>query len=91
MAIVREVCETRVEMEDGLVFDAASVSGERIAEAAEYEGVRLRFQATLGVARISLQPDVGFGDIVTPSAAHMTYPTILDLPAPHLSPSSGDR
>ena len=57
---------------------------ERIAEAAEYEGVRIRFRATLDAARIQMQLDVGFGDIVVPAAVPTIYPTILDLPAPHL-------
>jgi hypothetical protein len=83
-AIVREICGGRIEPDDGLVFDAASVKGERIAEAAEYEGVRIRFRATLDAARIQMQLDVGFGDIVVPAAVPTIYPTILDLPAPHL-------
>jgi len=83
-AIVREICAGHVEPDDGLVFDAATVQGERIAEAAEYEGVRVRFRATLDAARIQMQIDVGFGDIVVPAAMLTTYPTILDLPAPRL-------
>ena len=67
-----------------MVFDAATVQGERIAEAAEYEGVRIRFRATLDAARIQMQLDVGFGDIVVPAAVPTIYPTILDLPAPHI-------
>ncbi len=82
--IVREICAEPVEPDDGLMFDAATVQGERIAEAAEYEGVRIRFRATLDAARIQMQLDVGFGDIVVPAAMLTTYPTILDLPAPRL-------
>ena len=83
-AIVREICAGHVEPDDGLVFDATTVEGERIAEAAEYEGVRIRFRATLDAARIQMQLDVGFGDIVVPAVVLTIYPTILDLPAPHL-------
>ena len=83
-AIIREICAGRVEPDDGLVFDAATVQGEHIAEAAEYEGVRIRFRATLDAARIQMQIDVGFGDIVVPAAMLTTYPTILDLTAPRL-------
>jgi hypothetical protein len=83
-AIVGQICAGQVEPEDGLVFDAATVQGERIAEAAEYEGVRVRFRATLEAARIQMQLDIGFGDVVVPEAVLTTYPTILDLPAPHL-------
>jgi len=38
----------------------------------------------LDTARISIQLDVGFGDIVIPSPELMAYPTILDLPAPQI-------
>ena len=83
-AIVKEICAGRDEPDDGLIFDATTVQGERIAEAAEYEGVRVRFRGTLDAARIQMQLDIGFGDVVVPEAALTTYPTILDLPAPHL-------
>jgi predicted nucleotidyltransferase component of viral defense system len=83
-AIVREICAVRVEPDDGLLFDVATVKGERIAEAADYEGVRIRFRATLDAARIQMQLDIGFGDVVVPAAVPTIYPTILDLPAPHL-------
>ena len=38
----------------------------------------------MDTARISIQLDVGFGDIVIPSPELMAYPTILDLPAPQI-------
>jgi len=84
VAIVRQLCARHIEPDDGLVFDPATIKGERIAEAAEYEGVRIRFRATLDSARIQMQLDIGFGDVVVPTAVPTIYPTILDLPAPHL-------
>ncbi len=84
VAIVKELCAVVVQPEDGLVFDADTVHGERIAEAAEYEGVRVRFRATLDAARIPMQLDIGFGDVLVPAAIPTIYPTILHLPAPHL-------
>lgn len=84
LAIVKDICGVVVQPEDGLVFNAATVQGERIAEAAEYEGVRVRFRAILDSARIPMQLDIGFGDVVVPEATPTIYPTILDLPAPHL-------
>lgn len=41
-------------------------------------------QALLGTARLRVQADVGFGDVVTPSAQETDFPTLLDLPQPHL-------
>ena len=46
---VRDVCSTGVEP-DGLEFDRESVEAERIAEDADYEGVRVRFRGSLGSA-----------------------------------------
>ncbi len=70
--------------DDGLVFDASGVSGRRIKEDAEYEGVRVTFVGYLGKARIPIQLDVGFGDAVHPTPKSVSYPTILELPAPQL-------
>jgi Nucleotidyl transferase AbiEii toxin, Type IV TA system len=82
--VVREVCVAAVEA-DGMVFDPATVKPERIKEGADYEGVRVRFAGLLGSARVAMQIDVGFGDVVTPSPEIITYPALLDFPAPELS------
>jgi hypothetical protein len=68
-----------------MVFDPATVKTERIKEDADYEGVRVRFVGLLGKARVAMQIDVGFGDVVTPGAQNITYPVLLDFPAPALS------
>ena len=70
--------------DDGLVFLARSVQGERIKEDQEYEGLRLRMSCRLENARIPIQIDIGFGDVVMPAAAEVTYPVLLDFPAPVL-------
>ena len=82
VAIFREVCT--IEGDDGLVFDPDSVDARKIKEDADYEGVRVRFRALLGKARITMQADVGFGDTVYPDAVSAEYPVILDLPSPAL-------
>ncbi len=81
--IMREICGESVEA-DGLAFDPTTVAGQRIAEEAVYEGVRLRFRGALGNARITMQLDVGFGDVVEPSPRTVDYPTLLAMPAPRL-------
>lgn len=83
VAIVREICHQTVEP-DGVEFDAESIVGRVIATDAEYEGVRLRFRGQLGTARITMQIDIGFGDVVTPDPSEVRFPTLLDLPAPRL-------
>ena len=83
LAIAKGICGQSVEP-DGLTFNAATVKGARIAEAANYEGVRIRFHANLGRARVTQQLDIGFGDVVVPAPQPIEYPTILDFPAPKL-------
>jgi hypothetical protein len=83
LAVMREVCGQKVEP-DGLVFDAGSVAGEVIKEDADYSGVRVTFLVTLENARVSMQIDTGFGDVVTPAAAPTVYPVLLDFAAPQL-------
>ena len=81
--VMRSICTQQVES-DGITFDADGVRGERITEDVDYEGVRIKFGGRLGTARISMQVDIGFGDVVIPPAIPIAYPTILDLPIPHL-------
>jgi predicted nucleotidyltransferase component of viral defense system len=81
--IFQEICDLPVE-DDGLLFRARSVQGERIKEDQEYEGLRLRISCSLENARIPIQIDIGFGDVVMPEAAEITYPVLLDFPAPVL-------
>jgi len=81
--VFREICGTPVEP-DGLRFDASSVSGEAIRETATYGGVRVKLLATLERARIPLQVDVGFGDVITPMAEIVRFPVLLGGPAPTL-------
>jgi len=78
-----EICEQAVE-DDGLNFMAKTVAAERIKDEEDYEGVRVLLQARLGVARISVQIDIGFGDVITPAPIEVEYPSMLDFPAPKL-------
>ncbi len=81
--VTGEICRQEVEP-DGIAFDIATIEAERIAEDADYEGIRVRFRGSLGTARIVMQLDIGFGDIVIPSPEPTNYPTLLDFPSPHL-------
>lgn len=82
-AVFRNVCMQPVE-DDGLAFDASRIVAEAIKEEDEYQGIRIRGQATLGNVLIPLQVDIGFGDAVTPNPLKIEYPTILGFPAPIL-------
>ena len=83
LAQVRDILSVDVEA-DGLAFNPASIRTERITEGADYEGIRTRFQGALGTARIHMQIDIGFGDVVYPEPEASTLPTMLDFPAPRL-------
>jgi len=73
--IIRKIAE--LYFDDGVKFDPLSISSERIKEDADYEGIRLKIDATLGQARKRLQMDIGFGDIVIPKAKKVEFPTLL--------------
>ena len=65
VVVTQESC-TQVVEPDALTFEPESVEGERIVEDADYAGVRVRFRGSLGTARITMQLDIGFGDVVVP-------------------------
>jgi predicted nucleotidyltransferase component of viral defense system len=74
-----------VAVDDGIVFDPASVMVEDIRKEAGYGGVRVVITGDLARARCKTQIDVGFGDAVTPGPVESVYPVLLaDLPAPRL-------
>jgi hypothetical protein len=81
--VFRKVCGANVEP-DGLVFGVDTVAVTPIREAQEYQGRRVTLTAFLGKARIPVRVDVGFGDVVTPKARRISYPTLLDFPAPSI-------
>ena len=65
---------------DGVRFIPSSISSERITEDADYEGIRLKIDGTLGKARKRLQIDIGFGDIIIPEATSVEFPSLLEDP-----------
>ena len=82
-ASIRSICSVEVP-DDGLVFNAAGVQAAPIRDEDEYPGVRVRTGATIAGARLPIQIDVGFGDVITPEPIQIEYPTLLDAPAPIL-------
>jgi len=79
VAIFKEICEMDVE-DDGLRFDSATVVAERITEDADYEGIRVKLIGYLEHARVPIQIDLGFGDVITPAPVETEIPSLLDLP-----------
>jgi predicted nucleotidyltransferase component of viral defense system len=80
--ILADAC--RVDIEDGLMFDTESVQGRKIREQEAYDGVRVTVDGRLGNARIKIQIDIGFGDVITPGPLWLEYTAILDDEYPRL-------
>ena len=80
---VKEICKV-ASIPDGMTFDAESVSAIRIAEDTGFTGARIKLRGNLGNARISIQIDIGFGDVIVPGPIRFEYPGILDFPGAKL-------
>jgi predicted nucleotidyltransferase component of viral defense system len=65
------------EIDDGVVFDPATLKSVAIREEDEYHGLRLSMAASIARARLKLQLDVSFGDPVTPGPRTINYPQQL--------------
>ncbi len=74
--IVREIVS--VDQGDGVAFVADSLRSQLIKEEERYHGARVKLAAMIGSARIALQVDFGFGDIVSPHPLRIGYPTLLE-------------
>ena len=81
--IFQRICRMNIE-NDGLTFDEESIRVVPIRETIEYQGRRVNLLAYLGKARIQVQVDIGFGDVVTPKAEVIEYPTLIELLAPRI-------
>ena len=68
-----------VMVDDGIVFDPASVVAEEIRKDAGYAGARVLISGELAKARCKTQIDVGFGDAVTPGPVDATYPVLWTI------------
>jgi predicted nucleotidyltransferase component of viral defense system len=80
---IRDIMTIEVEP-DGIIFYPESIQAERIVEDADYEGIRVRFLGKMGSAKVSMQIDIGFGDIIYPEPKEASLPTILNSPIPKL-------
>jgi hypothetical protein len=83
-ALVEEMCAVPCP-EDGLRFEPGRLTLEEIRGADEYPGKRARFVALLGAARIRVQIDFGFGDVLVKGPEEIEHPTMLSgMPAPRV-------
>jgi len=77
LAQFKDVISVPVEP-DGLTFNPDTLHTESITEQNLYQGIRVRFTGYLTTAKINMQIDIGFGDIVYPMPEKNVLPTILN-------------
>lgn len=80
--IIKEICQ--IETEDAVEFDGGSVDVESITIDKLYPGFRVKLDAYIGRARVRLQLDLGYGDIVFPEPVEIEFPKLLDFDAPKI-------
>lgn len=80
LATFREICV--IELDDGVQFDSAGLTIDRIRDELEYGGLRLKTDAMIAEARVRVTIDIGFGDAVEPEIIELKLPVLLDLPSP---------
>jgi len=82
---VGRVLDMPVAGDDGVHFDAASVSAEVVrGDGARAADVRVLVRASVDHARVPLRLGVSFGDVVTPGPVDLTFPVLLDHRAPRV-------
>lgn len=79
---VERICA--VEAADGITYNGDAVSAQRIRAADQDGGVRLKLTASLSGARVPVQIDIGFGDVVVPSPRKQDFPALLALEPAHI-------
>lgn len=78
------ICALEVEP-DGIYFEVESIRLQAIKEGHKYPGTRVTLNGFIGNARIRIQVDIGFGDVVIPATQQINYPGVLDFPSPNLA------
>ena len=81
--IFRGFCALDVQP-DWMEYLTESVRLARIRRGDEHGGRRVTLEARLGNARLSLQIDIGIGDVITPGSSWVELPGLLGLPSSRL-------
>ena len=74
---INEIIEDPVP-EDGISFNTTTIQVEGTQIDADYEGIRVKFTGYLGKARIPMQVDIGFSDVLASRVERVNYPTLLE-------------
>ena len=81
--IITDICNFEVAV-DGINYETTSIKLTEMQVNGEYHGVRVLFTANMHSAKIPMQLDIGFSDLIFPEPLVIAYPAILDFPAPKL-------
>ena len=74
--IIEETCVYPVP-EDGIIFHENTIQIVDTMTNEDYQGARIIFTATLGKAKVLVQIDIGFTDLITPRKTNLSFPTLL--------------
>jgi predicted nucleotidyltransferase component of viral defense system len=70
---------------DGVFFDTKTIKAQELTGNKLYNGIRVSYTAHLDSIRQTMQVDIGFGDVITPSPQNLRYPVFFDnLPIPEI-------
>jgi predicted nucleotidyltransferase component of viral defense system len=75
-----------IDCEDGVMFDYKNITADEIAENADYKGIRVRVEATLGGIKEVLWMDIAFGDKIVGGPYQTEFPVLLEeMPVPRIN------
>lgn len=83
LKMLEAICKIKDDT-DGVTFDHKSIKLIEIQETNQYHGLRAKFLAFIGSARINMKIDIGFGDIIHPDPAIIDYPVLLNHEVPKI-------
>ncbi len=75
MSLVEEIM--RQPVDDGITFNAGTLSAQTIREADEYSGVRVTATASLATATLHFHLDINVGDPIWPAPSIVSLPRLL--------------
>lgn len=81
--IINDISNSEV-VADGIHYETTSLKLTEMQVNGEYHGLRALFNANMHSAKIPMQLDIGFSDVIFPEPMIIAYPTILEFPPPKL-------
>jgi predicted nucleotidyltransferase component of viral defense system len=82
--IIQEI--VTIDCKDCVIFDHKNITVDEIAENADYNGIRVRVEASLGGMKEVLWMDVAFGDKIIAGPYQTDFPVLLEeMPVPKIS------